>query len=111
MAADFTLPRESIEITPDFAVAISEYENMQEQRKLRHPDMVIGFKVTTPDLTRTQAKQYWDHFIVKYGAFTSFTILNPVDQLEYTVRYVPGSFNVRHAGGYFKCSFELKRLK
>ena len=108
--ADFVLARESIVEKLDFDVLVTENENTIEQRRLRNTFMKSDYKIVTPDLTRLQAKQYRDWFIAKYGALYSFTILDPVDEQEYTVRFVQGTFQIIHQGGYFKCEFELKKV-
>jgi hypothetical protein len=33
-----------------------------------------------------------------------------MDNTEHLVRFVPGSFEVTHESGYFKCKFEFKRV-
>jgi len=108
--SEFNPKRESIEEILDYNVAISEAENGAEQRRLIHANAVIGFRVELPAMTYTQQKVYRDYFVGKYGALTSFTMTNPFDNVEYTVRFVPGSFTTKHEKGFFKTSFELVRV-
>lgn len=108
--SDFNLPRESVTELMDYDVLVTENENTTEQRRLRNQQIKLGFKVKTPDLTKTQAQSYRSLFQSKYGALTSFTFTNPIDDIEYTVRFVEGSFKTTFVRGYFKCEFEFKRV-
>lgn len=108
--ADFNLARQKITEIYDFNVQVSEFENNYEQRRLKSSQSVIGWKIETPDLTYAQMKVYRDFFISKYGALTSFTFLCPFDNTEYTVRFVPGSFETPYEGGTFKCKFDIKKV-
>jgi len=108
--SDFALARESIEEIPDFNVIISEFENGSEQRRLRHARPVGSFKITTPVLTKDQMLAYRNYFTNHYGALNSFTFTSPFDNVQYTVRFEPGSFSNKYEGGCFQCSFQLKVL-
>ena len=108
--SDFNPKRESIEELLDFSVGISESDNGTEHRRLFHANDIIGFKVELPAMTYTQQKVYRDFFVGKYGALTSFTMTNPFDNTEYTVRFVPASYRTTFKSGVFKITFELARV-
>ncbi|NCC60058.1 MAG: hypothetical protein EOM12_03780 [Verrucomicrobiae bacterium] len=110
MSADFILAREKITELSDYNVLISEFENGAEQRRLKHSNPIIGWKIESPALTYTQMTAYRSFLITKFGSLTAFTFLNPMDNTEHLVRFVPGSFEVTHESGYFKCKFEFKRV-
>ncbi|OQB07450.1 MAG: hypothetical protein BWY21_01634 [Parcubacteria group bacterium ADurb.Bin216] len=109
--SDFTLARESCEEVLDYPVIISEFENDTEQRRLKHANQILGFRIRTPILTYDQLQDYRDFFIGKYGALTSFTFTSPFDYTEYTVRFVPESFKTRYEAGIYQCEFELKVIQ
>lgn len=108
--SDFSLVRESIEEIIDYDVQVLEFENSSEQRRLINPNKVIGFSITTPDLTKTQMQSYRNFLISKYGPLTSFTFTSPFDDVEYTVRFEQRTFQTLFVNGYFKCSFKFKVL-
>lgn len=109
--SDFALARESIEEILDYDVAVSQFSNGWEERRLLSNFKLLGFKIKTPALTKTQMQAYRNFLIDKYGALTSFTFTSPFDDTEYTVRFEPGSFKSVFAGGYFECSFEFQRVQ
>src|SRR3990170_5620548 len=106
--SDFALARESIEEILDYDVAVSEFENKAEQRRLIHENAVIGFRIKTPVLTKTQMQTYRSFLVSKYGALTSFTFTSPFDDVEYNVRFVPKSFKTLYQGGVFQCQFDFE---
>lgn len=106
--SDFNLRRESIEEILDYNVLISEFENGDEQRRLKNPAPVIGFVIKTPILTKEQMQEYRDFMTENYGAYDSFTFTSPFDDVEYNVRFVPDSFKTTYSEGVFKCEFQLK---
>ncbi len=106
--SDFNLARESCEEILDYPVIVSDFENDTEQRRLKHANKIIGFKIISPVLTYDQLQDYRDFFIAKYGALNSFTFTSPFDNTEYTVRFVQNSFKARFDAGVYKCEFEFK---
>ncbi len=106
--SDFELNRENCEEVLDYSVAVSEFENGVEQRRLKHSNKIIGFKIKSPILTFEQLQDYRDFFISKYGILNSFTFTSPFDNEEYTVRFVPNTFKVKFADGVYQCEFEFK---
>jgi hypothetical protein len=91
-------------------VAISEFENKTEQRRLLTPDRIMGWKITTPFMTQTQFSDYLSIFDTKYGALTSFTFTCPFTATEYNVRFRPGTFRAKYENGVFKAEFEFERV-
>lgn len=106
--SDFNLSRESCEEMLGYAVLISEFENDTEQRRLKHANKIIGFKIRSPILTFTQLQDYRNFFIAKYGALNNFTFTSPFDNIEYTVRFIPDSFKATFSDGVYVCEFEFK---
>jgi hypothetical protein len=108
--SDFALARESCELIADYNVAISEFENKTEQRRLVTPDRIIGWKIRTPALTKTQMNVYDAFFILKKGSLTAFTFTCPFTSTEYTVRFKPGSYKFTYESGSFQGEFEFERV-
>ncbi len=105
---NFVLRRESIEESLAYSVLLTEFEDGAEQRRLKHPNKVIAFKIESPALTKAQMQQYRNHFMSQYGALTYFQFVSPFDNVTYNVRYSPESFITTYSRGYFKCKFEFK---
>lgn len=108
--ADWTPKRESIEGQRAFNVQKSKFENKSEEGRLITPDELIGFKITTPQLTYTQLQTYITFWKSKFGSLTSFTILYPFDNTEYTVCFVEGSWKETYRSGSFQVEFQLERV-
>lgn len=108
--SDFTLRIESVEEQLDFNVRVSKKENGTEQRRLVHPNALIGWKLTSPALTASQLKTYRDFILGKYGALTSFTWTCHIDNVEYTVRFSTGSFKTKYMNGYYVAEFAFERV-
>lgn len=108
--SDFTLIREEIEEIFDYDVLVTEFENESEQRRLRHDKKLMGFKIKSPWRTNTQMQQYRDFFISKYGGLTSFTFTSPFDNVEYNVRFEPGTFKTKFVKGLYQVQFQFKVL-
>lgn len=108
--SDFTLSRESIEIIPNYNVIKSKFENLTEQTRLITPDMIVGYKIKTPAMTKADMQTYLSFFTGKYGTLTSFTFTCPFSDVEYTVRFKEGTFKITYASGYFQGEFEFERV-
>ena len=109
--SDFTLMRESCTEILDYSVLISEFENGDEQRRLVHSYPLLGFKIKSPVLTKARYGTYRAFFVQKYGASNSFTFTSPFDDVEYTVRFEPGSFKASFGDGVYQCEFEFKVVR
>ena len=108
--ADFTLDIGSIEESFDYPILISSFEDQSEQRRTVTDKRMLGFKVTSPVLTKAGWTAYKSFYTSKLGGLTKFTFESPIDETTYTVRFVPGSFTTKFGGGLRVCSFELKVL-
>ena len=109
--ADWTPKRETITRTLDRNVAITEFENTVEQRRLISDQILSGYKVQTPNMLPAQAKTYSDFFLSKFGALTSFTMPDPFNAgADVRVRFVPGTWTESYAAGVMRITFELKRV-
>jgi len=110
MPADWCPRRESIEGTRDFNVERSIFENKSDEVRLITPDELVGFKIKSPNLTYAQYAEYLAFFQGKFGSLTSFTILYPFDNVEYTVRFQKGSWSETYESGTFRVEFGLERV-
>lgn len=108
--SDFELRRESIEITPDFNVSIGQFENLVRHTRLITPEMIAGYKITSPKMTKTEMGTYLSHFTGKYGSLTSFTFTCPFTDIEIDVAYKQGSFKISLQDGYYVAQFEFERV-
>ena len=106
--SDFTLARERIEQIRDFNVIESEFENQADQTRLKTANKIIGFRITSPAMSKTTMQTYQSFFDSKYGGLTSFTFTSPFDDTEYNVRFVRGSFKIIYEKGTFTATFEFK---
>lgn len=112
MPADFTYEIQSWETADDYPVLISEFEDLGEQRRLLNNKKGQTITVVSPPQAATAIANYTTFFNSKYGALTAFTIVSPLDNTTYTVRFVPNSFRVRSvsAGVAWVCEFQIKVL-
>ena len=108
--SDFALKFESCEAVRDYEVLSSEMENGAEQVRLKHETALAGWKFKSAPLTVEQAQVHQTFFDSVYGSATSFTWTYPDDGVEYTVRYVPGSFKIIGQEGYRRVEWEFKRV-
>ena len=108
--ADWAPKRESIEGIRDYNVGESIFENKSDETRLITPEVLIGFKIKSPQLTYAKLQEYISMFASKFGALTPFTILYPFDNTEYTVRFEKGSWRETYENGSFQVEFSLKRV-
>lgn len=108
--ADWTPRREKITGKRSYNVETSMFENKTRESRLITPDELIGFTITSPKMTQAQYQEYLDFFQGKYGSLTSFTILYPFDNTEYTVCFVKNSWEETYESGTFQVTFELERV-
>ena len=106
--SDFNLRRESIEEVIDYAVIIDDFENGVEQRRLKHANKVIGFKITTPIMDYDTYQAYRAFFIDNFGSKDTFTFTSPFDNTEYDVRFEPGSFKTTYRTAVYQATFNFK---
>jgi len=108
--SDFALAIESTEEILDYAVLESEFENESQQRRLKHSSELIGWSLKSPALTLTGMLVYRDFFKGKYGALNSFTWTSHIDGVQYTVTFTKASFRITHEGGFYRVSWNFKRI-
>jgi hypothetical protein len=108
--ADWSPKRQEIEGQRSFNVAKTKFENKSEEARLLTPDELISFKITSPQLTYAQLQDYITFWKGKFGSLTSFTILYPFDNTEYTVCFVEGSWRETYRSGSFQIEFSLERI-
>lgn len=93
--ADFSYtPDNSFEEEIGYKVLVSEFENQVEQRRLKNTSPRRKFHLTFLNRTQTEMENIRDFFTGKYGTYTSFTYDNPIDSVEYTVRFAENSLKI-----------------
>ena len=93
--ADFTY-------TPDFVVVenkeyrtlVSKFENGAEQRRGKWNSPLHSFKLQFKNRPHAEMENIKTFFSNKEGALTPFTWENPIDSIEYTVRFKEDSLIV-----------------
>ena len=86
--ADLTFQGDyTFEETPQFKTLISTFENGVEQRRNKWSSGIKEFKIVAKNRPLTDFETIRDFFVAKKGAYTSFTWVNPNDNVEYTVRF------------------------
>jgi len=105
--SDFELDYESVEEILSYPVLVSQFESESEQRRIITSKKIMGFKITSPSLTKTGMQEYRDFFIAKYGKKTGFTFTSPFDDVEYTVRF-DSELTTTYSKGFYKCTFTFK---
>jgi len=108
--SDFALAVETTEELLDYEVLTTKFDGGTEQRRLRHDEELIGWRLQSPALSYAQMIIYRDFFKGKYGSLTSFTWTSRIDQVEYTVKFSRGSFRVKRAKGEFRVSWDFERI-
>jgi|SRR6185503_13290376 len=108
--ATLTVRREETEQIKDFNVAVSEFENQMELRRLITPGAIIGFKIKSPDMLQADAQVLDAFFVARSGSLESFDFVNPIDGTTYKVRFVEKSYRCVLRDGYYKAEYELKRV-
>lgn len=108
--ADWAPKRQEIEGQRAFNVQKSRFDNKSEEGRLITPDELISFRITSPQLTYADLQDYINFWKGKFGSLTSFTILYPFDNTEYTVCFVEGSWRETYRSGTFQVEFQLERV-
>lgn len=107
--SDFTLVISEVEKTPNYAVARTNMEDGSDERKLIHESKVCSWKLSSPVLTAEQAQAYQDFYDSKFGPLESFTWVCPLDQVEYTVNFIEGTFKISKKRGEIRVEWEFER--
>lgn len=104
------------DLTPDFVfevadnynVLVTEFENWKDQTRLKGDRRRKRFNVKCINRNKTTHDYLTGFFFNRRGSYESFTWNNPVDNTDYTVRLVGGSFNTTYKRyGIFDFEFDL----
>jgi phage-related protein len=91
--ADFTiLADKAIEQKIEYNVLISDFENLVEQRRLKSVNPRREWQLKFENRTSTEMLEVQNFFISKFGSYTSFTWVCPIDSTQYTVRFSENGF-------------------
>ena len=94
--ADFTHTIDNvIEEDPEFRTSVSSFENGAEQRRGHWTSPIRKWRLQLNNRTQAQMEAIRDFFIAKKGALTSFTWVNPIDSVEYTVRFSEDKLSIK----------------
>jgi len=102
----FDLARAAVEETWRYPVLVSEFEDQSEQRRLRTQKKIVGFKITSPRLTRRSYEDYRDFFQERQGAYAAFEFESPFDGITYEVRFTR-ELKTIYKNAHYICTFEL----
>ncbi len=97
----FSLPLESCQESQAHSVAVSQFEDRTEQRRLLNPEPDRSWRVRSPILTASGLEAYQDFYSARKGAFEAFSFTNPDDGNMYTVRFA-GEMKINREGGTFQ---------
>lgn len=103
----FTLARHTIEEILNYPVLVSTFEDQTEQRRLKTGKKLMGFRIQSPALTKTQMQSYRTELINSTGALTAFEFTSPFDDVTYDVRFSENGIRTEYRDGVFLCSFEF----
>jgi len=91
--ADFTiLADKAIEQKLEYDVLVTAYENAVEQRRLKSTNPRRSWKLEFANRTGTEMLAVQSFFTGKFGSYTSFTWVCPIDSVQYTVRFADNGF-------------------
>lgn len=93
--ADFTyVPDYVVTETKEYKTVVSKFENGTEQRRAKWKDPIRMFKLQFKNRTQAEMEGIKTFFSGKEGALTPFSWENPIDSVEYTVRFKEDSLSV-----------------
>lgn len=104
------------ELEPDFTVLkrtkydtiVTQFESGVEQRRPRRAQKIREWVLQFRNRPASEVATVQTLFDSKQGAYESFTWLNPVDAVTYTVRFMEDSFEHRnHAFGFYDFDLTL----
>lgn len=109
--AQFSFARARIEEVLGYPVAISENENLSEQRRLLSTKVLLGFTIDSPNLTAEQMAEWQEFYQDQHGPLDAFEFTSPFDGVTYTVRFGEEPFRAMFENGLFKvATLSLKVL-
>jgi phage-related protein len=111
--ADFTtVPDFVLEEEAKFSTLVSQYENGYEQRRNKWANPLREWTLNFKNRTATELATVRDFFLAKKGIYTTFTWVNPLDSVEYTVRFREDSLKYTYKSyGIYDFSFNFVQVK
>ena len=111
--ADFILvPNNTFETTLEFNTLISDFENGSEQRRSKWSSQRRSWHLIYANRNSTELATIKTLFESKLGAGTSFTWTNPLDNIDYTVRFKDNKLPYnRISNNLYNIEFDLIEVK
>lgn len=107
LAPDYTFTKET-----NYKTLVSQFESGVEQRRSKWTAPVRTWKLQYKNRDATDLGTIQTLFDAKLGAYQSFTWTNPVDSVDYTVRFKEDSLSVScDYYGRYNIEFELIEVK
>ena len=105
-APDFVLP-----LTTSYKTLVSKFENGVEQRRQKWGSAIRGWNLTFRNRSNAERSTLQTLFDAKKGKLTSFLWTNPLDSVQYTVRFDTDELEVQEkAYQIFDISFPLVQV-
>jgi len=94
--ADFTSYERNYPFTEEIAynVITTDFENGAEQRRLKSENPKTIFTINFFPKTLTEATAIKAFFKARQGSYDTFTFTNPLDSVEYTVKFMDNSLKM-----------------
>jgi phage-related protein len=93
--ADFVLkPHYVFTKTSEYKTLVSNFENGVEQRRAKWATPLKTWKLQWRNIEATDVSTIQTLFDAKLGSYSSFTWTNPVDSVDYTVRFKDDSLKI-----------------
>jgi phage-related protein len=93
--ADFTyIPDFVVTQTQEFKTLVSKFENGAEQRRGKWAAPIHAFKLQFKNRMQSEMEGIRAFFSNKQGALIPFSWENPIDLIEYTVRFKEDSLTI-----------------
>lgn len=89
-------PSYSVIETPMFNTHIINYGNKIEQRIAMDSAVRRSFKLYWKFLSTADKTTIYNFFVARLGAYDSFTWVNPIDSVSYTVRFKDDMCNIEY---------------
>lgn len=99
--------RESISEEFSYPVETTTFDDQSEQRRLTTSKRLIGFKISSPALIKSQYDNRRDFYEARKGGFQTFLFTSPFDSIQYTVKF-SGSFSSDLKNGIYYCKYSLQ---
>ena len=107
----FTVKRNRLVEKRDYNVLVSDFEDANvEQRRLKSTNKIISLQITTPPLLESEKDDVVDFFDARNGKYDDFLYTNPIDDVQYRVRFAR-ELSTNYAAAHWIISIELKVLE